>query len=367
MKRFKVQSSRFCYDVVLGRGAWCDLHELVDRQYSSIFLLTEQRLWRRWSKLFLRESGLRRPQVLFAPPGESSKSMKMAGRICGELLTHGADRHSLLIVLGGGMVGDLGGFVASTYMRGIGLVHAPTTVVAQVDSSIGGKTGVNLGAMKNLIGTFYPPRVVVAEPRVLASMSARAFRSGLYEVVKHGMLAGSPLFEDLETSVGTLRADDVERLEPVLASAAQVKVDVVSRDEREARLRMVLNLGHTFGHALEEATRYRRFLHGEAIGWGLLIVVRLAERLKMLKAADAERMQELICAVGPLPQIGDLASDKVLPLLSRDKKSIGGRIHWVIPERIGRVRIETNVPRREIAAAFHEIQRMAWPGSGAHG
>ena len=366
MKRFKVESSKCCYEVVLGRGAWRALREFGREKYSSVFLLTEAPLWDRWSKLFLRESGLRGAQVLLVPPGESSKSLKMAGHVCGELLAHGADRKSFLLALGGGVIGDLGGFVASTYMRGIDLAHAPTTVVAQVDSSIGGKTGVNLGAMKNLIGTFYPPRIVVAEPLVLTSLGKRAFRSGFYEVVKHGMLVGSPLFEQLERNVGGLSTDKIDRLEPVLASAAEVKVDVVSRDEREARLRMVLNLGHTFGHALEEATRYRRFLHGEAIGWGLLMIVRLAERLKVLAAQDAERMRKLICDVGLLPPIRDLKSDRVIPLLSRDKKTIGGRIHWVIPERIGSVKIETEIPLREAAAAFADVQKMKWPGSEAH-
>ena len=180
------------------------------------------------------------------------------------------------------MVGDLGGFVASTYMRGIAYAQAPTTVLAQVDSAIGGKTAVNIRAAKNLVGTFYAPRLVVVDPMVLGSLSSRTFRSGLYEAVKHSILAGPVLFDWLENKLADLHPRDTRVLEDVVARAAAVKVDVVSRDEHEADLRRVLNLGHTYGHALEEATAYRRFLHGEAVAWGLLLVTRLAEIVGVL-------------------------------------------------------------------------------------
>ena len=358
MRRFRVTSRSFQYDVVMGRGAWRALRGFRHAEYSKIFVLTEDLLWKRWGKMFLRESGLKNVRTLFVPTGEESKSLEMVGQVAAELLESGADRRALLIALGGGVVGDLGGFVASTYMRGIHFVQAPTTIVGQVDSAIGGKTGVNLGAMKNLVGAFYPPRMVVAEPIVLTSMAPRAFRSGLYEVVKHGMLAGNPLFHELETKLGGLHSGDIKTLEPILAVAARIKVDVVNRDEREARLRLVLNLGHTFGHALEEATAYRRFTHGEAVGWGLLAVIRLSVRLKLLGLRDAERMADLVHRVGPLPRINDLDPKIVLGLLSRDKKAIGGRIQWVIPVRIGRVRIVSDVRPAIAAAAFCDVQQI---------
>jgi len=361
MKRFSVTARSFQYDVAMGRGAWRALRESRRAGYSNIFVITEEPLWKRWGKMFLRDSGLKNARTLFVPAGENSKSLKMVGHVAARLLESGADRRALLIALGGGVVGDLGGFVASTYMRGIDFIQAPTTIVGQVDSAIGGKTGVNLGAMKNLVGAFYPPRMVVAEPIVLTSMSPRAFRSGLYEVVKHGILAGNPLFHELETKIGGMSPEDVKTLEPVLAVAAKVKVDVVNRDEREARLRLVLNLGHTFGHALEEATAYRRFTHGEAVGWGLLAVMRLGVRLKLLGGRDAARMAELVRQVGPLPRINDLDPKRVLGLLSRDKKAIGGRIQWVIPERIGRVRIVSDVRPAVAAAAFLDVQQIVLP------
>jgi 3-dehydroquinate synthase len=284
----------------------------------------------------------------------------MVGRVASELLERGADRRSLLVAFGGGVVGDLGGFVASTYMRGIDYVQAPTTVLAQVDSSLGGKTAVNIRAMKNLVGTIYAPRLVISDPAVLASLSPRVFQSGLYEAVKHGILSGPALFGWLEQRVVGLRAGDTALLETIVARAARVKVDVVSRDEREAALRRVLNLGHTFGHALEEATGYRRFLHGEAVAWGLLLVVRLAELVGVLEPRLAKRIAGLVRAVGPLPGMSGLREEKVLGLLPRDKKAMGGRIHWVLPEGLGKVRVTPDVPWGAVAQTFRDVQCGVW-------
>ena len=281
----------------------------------------------------------------------------MAEQVAAELLRRGADRRSLLIAFGGGVAGDLGGFVASTYMRGIDYLQVPTTVVAQVDSSIGGKTAVNVGAMKNLVGTFYPPRLVLADPLVLGSLPERVFRSGFYEVAKHAVLSGPSLFALLEKEVAALRPASSASLEGILARAAKVKVDVVNQDEQEASLRRVLNLGHTFGHALEEATGYSRLLHGEAVGWGLLCAARLGVLLGMLDTAEAERISRLVRSISPLPSIRDLVPAKILRLLPRDKKTVGGHLHWVVPERIGKVRIVPDVPLDVVAAAIRSVQQ----------
>ena len=358
MRKFSVTSDRGRYEVVVGSGAWRALRSL--RRNSSRFVLTERGLWALWGKALCREGGLRQAKTLYVPAGETSKSLTMAGRVASALLQEGADRRSLLIAFGGGVVGDLGGFVASTYMRGIDCVQVPTTVVAQVDSAIGGKTAVNVRAMKNLVGTFYPPRLVVADPKVLSSLNDRAFRSGLYEVVKHAILAGPALFTELELKIESLRADQPKVLGPILGRSARVKVGVVSRDEREGGLRRVLNLGHTFGHALEEVTHYRRFLHGEAVGWGMLAVTRLAEVVGILDPVVARRIAGLVLRVGPLPSIQDLAVEKVVKLLPRDKKAIVGQIHWVLPERIGRVRITKDVSLTAAEMAFRDVQRGHW-------
>ncbi len=358
MRRLRVTTRNLPYDVVVGRGAWRALRRFPLTRYSSVFIVTERPLWNRWGRLFVSESGLQAGRTLFVPAGEGSKSLGRVERVAAELLEKGADRRSLLVVFGGGVVGDLGAFVASTYMRGVDCVQVPTTTVAQVDSAVGGKTGVNVGQMKNLIGTFHPPRLVLAEPTVLTSLEARAFRSGLYEVVKHGILAGAPLFDQLESKMSSFGARDLKAWEPILARAVEVKVDVVSRDEREDGLRRVLNLGHTFGHALEEATHYRRFLHGEAVGWGLMAIAHLAKRLGLLSAEEGERIIDLVRAVGPLPPVRDLEPSKILRLLPRDKKAVSGRIHWIVPERIGKVRIVSDVPRAVVAASFRDLQKF---------
>ena len=362
MQRFWVTSKGFKYSVNVGCGAWRALADFPHDQYSSIFILTERELWERWGKKFLRESGLKRVQLLFVPPGENSKSVTMVEKVGAELLEKRADRRSLLLVFGGGVVGDLGGFVASTYMRGIDCVQVPTTVLAQVDSSIGGKTAVNVRAMKNLLGTFYPPRMVLAEPAVLASLDERSFRSGFFEVAKHAVLSGPGFFKELEAKTSKLQSKQAAGLEEILARAAKVKVEVVSRDEREAGLRRVLNLGHTFAHALEEASGYKRFLHGEAVGWGILMVLRLGELLGVLAPADGERIARLLRQIGPLPTLRGLRVRRILELLPQDKKAVGGRIHWVIPERIGKIRISDQVPMNFVEAAFQDVQRGAEHG-----
>jgi 3-dehydroquinate synthase len=210
--------------------------------------------------------------------------------------------------------------------------------------------------MKNLLGTFYPPRLVLAEPAVLASLDLRSFRSGFFEVAKHAILAGPRFFQELEAKAPKLLPKQAPGLEGILARAAKVKVEIVSRDEREAGLRRVLNLGHTFGHALEEASGYGRFLHGEAVGWGILIVLRLAEFLGVLEPAEGERMARLVRQIGPLPTLQGLRVRRILELLPQDKKAVGGRIHWVIPERIGKVRISGQVPMSLVEAALRDVQ-----------
>lgn len=361
MQRLQVTAASGSYPVLIGRGAWLELRSVQSGDYSSVFILTEKGIWRHWGDRLVRQSGLSRARVVFVPAGEKSKSLAALERVASSLARLGADRRSLLVLFGGGVIGDLGGFVASTYMRGIHCVGVPTTLVGQVDSSIGGKNAVNLPVGKNLVGTFYPPRMVLADPGVLASLSPRVFRSGLYEVVKHAILAGGPLVNILDRHLGSLRPDSVNALERVLGPAIKVKINVVNRDEREANLRQVLNLGHTFGHALEAATGYRRFLHGESVGWGLLGITVLAERLGYLEAGGAERMRDMVWRIGPLPSIRDVSAQTIVRLLPHDKKAVGGDIHWVIPERLGKVRIATGVPLAAAGLAWRELQAMPVP------
>jgi len=361
MQRFQVTAKSGNYPILIGRGAWRELRSLGSCGYSSIFFLTEKGIWRHWGERFVRESALRDARTIFVPAGERSKSVAEMERVASKLARAGADRKSLLVLFGGGVIGDLGGFVASTYMRGIDCVQVPTTLLGQVDSSIGGKNAVNLAAGKNLVGTFYPPRMVLADPVVLSTLDPRNFRSGLYEVVKHAVLAGGPLLSLLDRHLDSLRPDNLRALDAILGSAAEVKVNVVNRDEREANLRQVLNLGHTFGHALEAATGYRRYSHGESVGWGLLAITVLAERLGYLEAGEAGRIRDLVWRVGPLPSVRDVSAGAIVKLLPHDKKSVAGEIHWVIPERVGKVRIVTGIPLAEAESAWRDVQTLKIP------
>ena len=362
MRRLRVKSRNFEYQVVAGRGAWSAFQSFPHRNYSSIFVLTERSLWKRWGTHFLKASQLIAPTEIFVPSGENSKSIRMAEQVAARLLKKAADRRSLLIAFGGGVVGDLGGFVASTYMRGIDYIQVPTTVVAQVDSAIGGKTAVNVGEMKNLVGTFAPPRLVLADPMVLKSLPTRAYLSGFYEVAKHAVLSGPSLFSLTEKAAGRLRPGRDGTLDSLLVRAAQVKVDIVNRDEHEVDLRRLLNLGHTFGHALEEATGYRRFLHGEAVGWGLLCAARLGVLLNMLDVSEARRISALVWKIGPLPSIRDLAPARIRKLFPRDKKAVAGQIHWVVPEKIGKVSIVRDVPLEAATEALRRVQQSEVQG-----
>jgi len=261
-----------------------------------------------------------------------------------------------VLALGGGVVGDVAGMLASVYMRGVQLVQIPTTVQAQLDAAIGGKTGVNLRAGKNLIGTFYQPRLVLIDPATLATLPEREFRAGMYEALKAGIIGNPELFERLEnSSIKNLRKD-AELLTWVLAESVRLKARVVSADEKESDLRRVLNLGHTIGHALEAATNYRHFLHGEAVAWGMHAAARIAVEVEACDRALHERICNATHAWGKLPSV-TVETGKALRLLKSDKKVEAGVVHFVLPIRIGEVKIDNNVPESAISAAMVEIRR----------
>jgi 3-dehydroquinate synthase len=253
------------------------------------------------------------------------------------------------------VVGDLAGFVAATYLRGVGFVQVPTTLLAQVDASIGGKVGVNLAAGKNLVGSFYPPRLVVTDPLVLRTLSRREFRAGLYEVIKYGMACSPPLFERLERQLPAIALPQVDALAPVIADCCAVKAAIVSEDEREAGPRRVLNFGHSVGHAIEALTGYRRFRHGEAVGWGMLVAGRLGVLRRLLAEEHFLALQRLIMQLGPLPAIADLDVSQVIERMRSDKKVAASQLHFVVPVRIGATAVVSDFTDHEVAAALREV------------
>jgi 3-dehydroquinate synthase len=277
-----------------------------------------------------------RTALLSLPDGEGTKRWDSVARILDALVAHGADRKSVVVALGGGVVGDLAGFAASIYMRGIRVVQVPTTLLAQVDSSVGGKTGINHPSGKNLIGTFHQPSVVVADTDVLQTLPSRELAAGLAEILKHGLLADAKYFEEVVADLPALR----ERAPPALARAigrsCEIKAGVVGRDEREAGERALLNLGHTFGHAIEALTGYAQWLHGEAVGCGMVLAADLSRRLGLITERDVRTVQHAVALAGLPPRIEGLGAEAALQSMRGDKKAEAGAVRYIVLEAIGR-------------------------------
>jgi len=302
----------------------------------------------------LADAGFQVTEILL-PEGEQAKTLDVAGRVWDRLLEAGCDRTSTVVALGGGAVGDLAGFAAATFMRGINVVQVPTTLLGQVDASIGGKTAIDHPRAKNLIGAFHQPRLVVVDPAVLLTLPDREYRSGLAEVIKHGIVLDAAYFDELEGSVPALLRRDLDVLERVVAGSCRIKASVVERDEQEAELRHVLNYGHTIGHALEAVTGFARYTHGEAVSLGIVAEARIAESLGIAKPDTSVRQTELLRAVG-LPVAGLGAEPAaVIDALGRDKKARDGRVPFVLAPDIGSFRLVFDVPRERIHAALASL------------
>jgi 3-dehydroquinate synthase len=361
METFKVRSDSGAYLVVCGRTALRRLGPLLARLKDStgVFVVSSRRVWPHCGlRVAAALGGARAERPILIDDAESAKNLETVRGICRELTRAGADRRCVIVAVGGGVVGDVAGFAAAAYLRGVRLVHVPTTLVAQVDSAIGGKTGVNLPEGKNLVGAFHPPQFVIADPELLRTLSARQYRSALYEVIKYGVIGDAGLFEFLERDLGAVLRRDSKALDWIIRRCVRAKADVVSRDEKESGLRQILNFGHTFGHALEAATKYRRFLHGEAVGWGMLTATFASLAMHRISEPDALRIAELTLRVGPLPSWGGIDARRILESIKSDKKAHGGRVRWVLPRRVGKVEwgIELDPPLTR--DAIREIPKL---------
>ena len=289
------------------------------------------------------------------PDGEAAKTLAVAEQGWTAILEAQLDRTSTVLALGGGAIGDLAGFVAATYMRGVNFVQIPTTVLAQVDASSGGKTAVNHPRAKNLIGAFHQPRLVLIDPVTLSTLPDREFRSGLAEIVKHGIVLDGAYLADVEASVGPLTAREPATLERIIGGSCRLKASVVERDERDTELRHVLNYGHTIGHALEAATGYARWTHGEAVALGIVAEARLAERLGLASPVTVERQERVLAAVG-LPTGSDgIDVETVLAIIASDKKARDGRVPFVQAPEIGAFKLVYDVPRDDIRAVVRSL------------
>lgn len=325
-----------------------------------VFLLSDRTVWGLYGEALeggLEASGYRILEKLILDPGEESKSLTNWAAAIDRLvaLEDGTVRRLLLVNLGGGVIGDIGGFVAASYRRGIPCVQVPTTLLAQVDSSVGGKTGVNHQGGKNLIGAFYQPRLVVADLRTLGTLGEREVRSGLVEVVKYGLIWDAAFFSYLEGNFSRILELDESALRKIVRRSCEIKAAVVGRDEREERgVRTLLNLGHTFGHALEAATGYKRYTHGEAVSVGILFAAWISVALDMLKASEYDRIRSLLGGIGLPLCVPEEETKKVWEAMKRDKKFIHGRNRFVLLEEIGTPRvvegIEPSVLEQALAA-----------------
>ena len=297
----------------------------------------------------LKNAGLDCFQVL-VPDGEEYKDYFWTYYILTELLKRRLDRNSCLIALGGGVIGDMTGFVASMYMRGINFIQIPTTLLSQVDSSVGGKTGVNHYLGKNMIGAFYQPRLVWIDIATLRTLPERELLCGVAEIIKYGIIWDEELLGFLEKKRAAVMAYDEEALRFIIKRSCEIKAEVVSKDEREGGLRAVLNYGHTIGHAVETETKYARFLHGEAVAIGMYLEARLSEKMGLLDPQQVKRIRSVIDAYGlPVQLPEDLDSDKLVSHMKLDKKTVAGTMKFILPEKIGKVRISKDVKKEEIA------------------
>jgi 3-dehydroquinate synthase len=350
MRTISVQFGNRSYAIKIGAG-------LLDRLGSECArlklgarcaIITDTDVGRRFAKPAfnsLARAGFS-PALIVVPAGEMSKSLKTVQTCYDQLAVHRLERKSFIITLGGGVVGDLAGFVAATYLRGIPFVQVPTTLLAQVDSSVGGKVGVNLKAGKNLVGAFYQPRLVLCDLDTLKTLPDREFRTGLAEIIKYGIIYDANLFAQLERDLPKLLKREPKSLASIIARCCEIKAEVVSSDETEGGLRAILNFGHTVGHAIEVLSNYGGFLHGEAISIGQVVTARISNRVSNLPKRDVRRIEHLFQLAG-LPtriKLNSVQRRKLFAIMRLDKKVSGGEIKFVLAKRIGKVSWGRRVP-----------------------
>jgi shikimate kinase/3-dehydroquinate synthase len=341
---------------------WGGLHHLPEYLNSlgfshRVFIVTDTDVGRLYSKPFLnilRNASIA-PQIFTVPAGEASKSIWSWQQILDWLVEQKAEQREPIIALGGGVIGDLAGFVAATYHRGVPLIQIPTSLLAQVDSAIGGKTGINHPQGKNLIGAFYQPELIIVDPAFLLTLPERMYFEGWAEIVKYGMILDADLFELLEDRITALHARDTSLLTKIITRCIQLKIDVVQRDERDGGLRNILNYGHTFGHALEVSTDYGSWLHGEAVAVGMEVAAQIAVARGLLTSETAHRQHELLLALHLPLRCPGVDTTSLMEKMQRDKKVRAGQIRWILPTQIGQARIYDDIPLSLIQDAVAKV------------
>jgi len=352
MPTFRVETPQHCYAAIVERGVIGRAAQYIPPRTGKVFVVSTEDVWRNQGAALARGLNGVPHEVLHLPGGEEKKRLAPLEQLAEQMVHRGADRSSMVIAFGGGIVNDMGGFLAAIFMRGIPVLQIPTTLLAQVDAAIGGKTGVNLVSGKNLIGSFHQPLAVLIDTAVLSSLPDREYRAGLWEIVKAGVIREPDLFEYLARNSRAVLSRQPAAVDRIIEDAVRMKAEVVSSDEREGDLRRILNFGHTFGHALEAETGYKRFLHGEAVAWGMRASVYLAESTGHLSAEDSVEILEMIRVYGPIPPVDGIPAENLQARLVHDKKTVQGRVHFVLPERIGEVTVVSGVEPRLVLDAI---------------
>jgi 3-dehydroquinate synthase len=352
MPSFRVETPHGSYSALVERGIIARVARHLPDRRGKVFVISTEDVWRHQGEVLERGlDGIDFERVCL-PGGEERKRLAPLEVAAEEMVRRGGDRTSVAITFGGGIVTDMGGFLAAVFMRGIPVIHAPTTLLAQVDAAIGGKTGVNLAVGKNLIGSFHQPLAVWIDPAVLETLPEREYRAGLFEIVKAGVIRDAALFRFLVERSGDVLSRQPDAVDRIIADSVRMKAEVVSADERESGLRRILNFGHTFGHALEAETGYTRFLHGEAVSFGMRAAVYLGQTTGYLSAEDSAEILAILDQYGPIPPLDGIAAENLLGRLVHDKKTVRGAVHFVVPVRIGEVEVVSGIDERPVLAAI---------------
>ena len=352
MPSFRVETPQRCYSAIVERGLIGRVAEFLPAKTGKVFVVTTADVWRHVGAAISAGLGAAAHEVLHLPGGEEQKRLAPVEALAEEMIQRGGDRSSTVVACGGGIVNDMAGFLAAIFMRGIPVLQVPTTLLAQVDASIGGKTGVNLVSGKNLIGSFHQPLAVLIDPDALETLPEREYRSGLWEIVKAGIIRETELFHFLADESEAVLARRPEAVDRIIADSVRMKAEVVSSDEKEGDLRRILNFGHTFGHALEAETEYRRLLHGEAVAWGMRAAVYLGQATGHVSAEDAVEILDLIRAYGGNPPLGGVRAENLMARLVHDKKTVQGKVHFVLPVRIGEVTVVSGIDEKMVFEAI---------------
>ena len=341
MQRVRVEAASSSYDVVVDPNGLDRAAEHIRPLTGErrLFVVADERVWEHHGARL--EAGLADLPHVMIPlhGGEERKRLGQIESLAEQMYAAGADRSACVVAFGGGVTGDVGGFLAASYMRGVDVIQVPTTLLAQVDASVGGKTGVNLAEGKNLVGAFHQPLLVLMDPTTLDTLPAREYRAGLFEVIKYGVIWSRTLFDLLRDRRDEVLERDPAALEFIIAESVRIKAEVVAKDEREGDLRRILNYGHTLGHALEAETNYTHLLHGEAVAFGMVAAARLAELLGIFDKGERESLEALIAAYGPIPELSGIDAARLVERIRGDKKTIGGHVHFVLPDKISAVRV----------------------------